>query len=66
MSSWVSHLPAEIRYGEVVGHGLNTAELAANPRLSRWFVQDLNRDQALPLDGGAFDGVAICVSVQYL
>lgn len=66
MSSWISHLPPEVSYGEVVGHGMNAAELAANPRLSRWFVQDLNRDQALPLDGCAFDGVGLCVSVQYL
>ena len=26
----------------VIGHGMNAAELAANPRLTRWFVQDLN------------------------
>ena len=66
MSSWVSHLPPEVAYGEVVGHGMNAAELAANPRLLRWFVQDLNRDQALPLPSCAFDGVGLCVSVQYL
>ena len=41
MSSWVSHLPDEIAYAPVVGHGMNAEELAANPRLSRWFVQDL-------------------------
>src|SRR5580698_3756518 len=39
MSSWVSHLPADIAYGEVIGHGMNAQELAANPRLDRWFVQ---------------------------
>ena len=33
MSSWVSHLPAEIAYRRVVGLGMNAAELAANPRL---------------------------------
>ena len=66
MSSCVSHLPEEVRYAEVVGHGMNAAELAANPRLARWFVQDLNRDQLLPLPDAAFDGVAICVSIQYL
>ena len=32
MSSWVSHLPDEIRYERVIGHGLNAQELAANPR----------------------------------
>lgn len=66
MSSWVSHLPPGAEYGEVVGHGMNAAELAANPRLSRWFVQDLNADPALPLENGSFDGAAICVSIQYL
>ncbi len=33
MSSWVSHLPEEVRYEEVIGHGLNAQELAANPRI---------------------------------
>jgi SAM-dependent methyltransferase len=65
MSSWVSHLPAEIDHA-VVGHGMNAEELAANPRFSRWFVQDLNIDPALPLDSGSFDAVCLCVSVQYL
>lgn len=66
MSSWVSHLPPEIEYGEVIGHGMNAAELAANPRLSRWFIQDLNRDTALPPTDSSIDAATICVSVQYL
>ena len=44
----------------------NAEELAANPRLDRWFIQDLNRDTTLPLDSGAFDGALCCVGVQYL
>jgi hypothetical protein len=66
MSSWVSHLPPEIGYAEVIGHGMNAAELAANPRLSRWFVQNLNRDTALPLGDAGLDAAMICVSIQYL
>ena len=66
MSSWVSHLPPEIEYGEIVGHGMNAEELAANPRLSRWFVQNLNRDIRLPLADDGIDAAMICVSVQYL
>lgn len=66
MSSWVSHLPADSRYVEVVGHGMNADELAANPRLDRWFVQDLNADPALPLDDAAYDAALCCVGVQYL
>src|SRR6516225_9333550 len=66
MSSWVSHLPPEIEYAEVIGHGMNAAELAANPRLSRWFVQNLNRDTRLPLADASIDAAMICVSIQYL
>lgn len=66
MSSWVSHLPPESEYAEVIGHGMNPAELAANKRLARWFVQDLNRDPSLPLADASIDAAMICVSVQYL
>jgi SAM-dependent methyltransferase len=66
MSSWVSHLPEKVSYAEVIGHGMNAAELAANPRLDRWFVQDLNRDPKLPLADASVDAVGICVSIQYL
>jgi len=66
MSSWVSHLPPEIAYAEVVGHGMNAAELAANPRLDRRFVQNLNRDTRLPLANASVDAAMICVSIQYL
>lgn len=66
MSSWVSHLPEEVAFREVVGHGLNLAELAANPRLTRSFVQDLNADATLPLATGGFDGAMLCVGIQYL
>jgi hypothetical protein len=66
MSSWVSHLPPEIEYSAVIGHGMNATELAANPRLSRWFVQNLNREPRLPLADCSIDAAMICVSVQYL
>ena len=66
MSSWVSHLPPEVEYAEVIGHGMNATELAANPRLSRWFIQNLNRDPRLPLANVSVDAAMICVSVQYL
>ncbi len=64
MSSWVSHLPDVAL--EVVGHGLNREELAANDRLDRWFVQNLNADQEMPLATDSFDAVLCAVSVQYL
>ena len=66
MSSWVSHLPDEVAYAGVIGHGLNAAELDANPRLTRHFTQDLNAAPRLPLDTASVDAALMCVSVQYL
>jgi SAM-dependent methyltransferase len=66
MSSWVSHLPPELRYRRVVGVGMNAAELEANPRLTERIVQNLNAAPSLPLADGEMDGAGICVSVQYL
>src|SRR5579864_5683795 len=66
MSSWVSHLPDDVAFDEVIGHGMNAAELAANPRLGRFFVQDLNLEPALPLADVSLDAATMCVSVQYL
>jgi hypothetical protein len=66
MSSWVSHLPADAAYADVIGHGMNAAELDANPRLTRRFVQDLNRAPVLPLPDASVDAATMCVSVQYL
>jgi SAM-dependent methyltransferase len=66
MSSWVSHLPPEVEYARVVGIGMNAEELAENPFLDEWHVQNLNREPLLPFGDATFDGAAICVSIQYL
>ncbi|HZF68928.1 MAG TPA: methyltransferase domain-containing protein [Gemmatirosa sp.] len=66
MSSWVSHLPDDVAYARVAGLGMNAEELAANPRLTEWQVQDLNAHPRLPHGDGEFDGAGCCVSVQYL
>jgi SAM-dependent methyltransferase len=66
MGSWVSHLPEEMAFEHVEGHGLNAEELARNPRLNHYFVQNLNKNQLLPLEEQSFDAVVSCVSVQYL
>ncbi len=66
MSSWVSHLPEEVRYKRVVGLGMNEVELKNNPRLDEYFVQNLNRNAKLPFADAEFDGVGICVSIDYL
>ncbi len=66
MSSWVSHFPDDFEIGRLVGHGMNEDELRRNPKLAEFFIQDLNLDPKLPLEDNRFDGVTICVSVQYL
>ena len=66
MSSWVSHLPPEVAFTEVIGQGMNAEELKANPRLSRSFVQNLNRTPILPLEADSCDAALCCVGVQYL
>jgi SAM-dependent methyltransferase len=66
MSSWISHLPRDVAYAEVIGHGMNGMELKANQRLSRFFIQDLNQNPVLPLETASLDAAGICVSIQYL
>ncbi|KAK7338604.1 hypothetical protein VNO77_19223 [Canavalia gladiata] len=66
MSSWVSHLPSDVKYKRVVGHGLNAQELAKNPRLDCFVVKDLNQDQLFEFESCSFDAVLCTVSVQYL
>jgi SAM-dependent methyltransferase len=66
MTSWVSHLPADVAYESVAGLGMNRPELEANPRLTERVTQDLNRDPVLPWADGTFDGAIVTVSVQYL
>jgi SAM-dependent methyltransferase len=66
MGSWVSHLPEEVRYQQVIGHGLNDQELAANPRLDRYWLQNLNRNQELPLEDASVDAALIVAGWQYL
>jgi SAM-dependent methyltransferase len=66
MSSWVSHLPGDIEFAYVKGHGMNQEELAKNHQLNSYFLQDLNQNPKLPLNDADFDAVLITVSVQYL
>ena len=66
MSSWVSHLPSDIEYAYVEGHGMNAEELAKNPQLDHYFVQNLNQQPKLPLQDADFDAVLVTVSIQYL
>jgi SAM-dependent methyltransferase len=66
MSSWVSHLPTDIDFAHVAGHGLNVEELARNPQLNHYFVQNINTNPQLPFPDQDFDAVINCVSVQYI
>ena len=62
MSSWVSHLPPEVKYSKVVGHGMNAAELARNKQLDSFWVRDLNEDpEGWAAADDSFDAVICCV-----
>ena len=52
MSSWISHLPSDVKYQRVIGHGLNIAELQKNKRLDflksyELFVNFVDDDEVL-------------------
>ena len=66
MSSWVSHLPHNISYKKVIGHGMNEAELSSNERLDRFFVQNLNKKQNMPIEDSSVDVGLIVAGWQYL
>ncbi len=66
MSSYVSHLPPEAGYSQVVGLGMNEEELRNNPQLDEFLIHDLNADPRLPFADASFDGATCTVSVQYL
>ncbi len=66
MSSFESYLPESMTFAEVIGLGMNSAELAANPRLTDSFVLNLNAEQALPFDSESVDAVLCANSIEYL
>jgi SAM-dependent methyltransferase len=66
MASLDSHLPPGFRAGQLVGLGLNAAELERNEALTERIVHDLNRDPTLPFADETFDAVLNVVSVDYL
>lgn len=66
MSSFQSHLPPRLELAEVMGLGLNRAEMEANPQVGKALVHDLNQEPALPFEDESFDAVVCTVSVEYL
>lgn len=65
MASVQSHLPQEMDL-EVVGLGMNLAEMEQNPRLAASVVHDLNAAPHLPGEIGTFDAVVCSLSLEYL
>ncbi|KAI9878282.1 MAG: hypothetical protein M1830_001382 [Pleopsidium flavum] len=73
-SSWISHFPPELESAvltkkelEVVGMGINDAELAANRVLSTRILQDLNEQPLIPAEQVGTVHAATCVvSIDYL
>ena len=66
MSSWVSHLPSNIKFKKVIGHGMNEAELKSNKRLDSYWIQDLNKTQRMPILDSIVDIGLIVAGWQYL
>jgi FKBP-type peptidyl-prolyl cis-trans isomerase 2 len=66
MSSWQSHLPSDIKFNQVIGLGMNSAELTSNPQLTHHLIQDLNKNPYLPIENEQFDVVVCTASVEYL
>ena len=66
MTSWVSHLPANLELAGVAGLGMNAVELEHNPVLTERVIQDLNRTPTLPWPDDHFDAAVVTVSVQNL
>ena len=66
-SSSHSHYPTLPNATRVAVHGMNAAELAANPAATlQRVVADLNERPALPFADGGFDFVTMAASVGYL
>lgn len=77
-SSWISHYPPEVEAAkeagevEILGTGMNKAELSQNPVLSAFALQDLNEDPEVKLpkmEGREMENVdaSTCVvSIDYL
>ncbi len=66
MSSSESHLSDTSILREVVGLGMNSEELAQNPRLTQYLVHDLNQTPTLPFTDQRFDAVTCHLSIEYL
>ncbi|EWM26403.1 ubiquinone menaquinone biosynthesis methyltransferase-like protein [Nannochloropsis gaditana] len=78
-ASWVSHFPPSYTRAQeadgqdplgmrcrVAGLGMSAEELALNPQLTEFTVQDLNKNPRLPYADGSFDLVVSALTIDYL
>lgn len=66
-ASRYSHLPDSVHINLLVGQGMNSQELAANPSLHQHFVQDLNlQPQLLEQLDSSYHAVLCVNGIQYL
>ena len=66
MSSWDSYLPKDIKYKKVIGHGLNEEELKKNKAFDKFWIQNFNTSQAIPLENKSIDYCLMVAAWQYL
>tara|TARA_Y100001933_G_scaffold259157_1_gene308438 strand:- start:17 stop:676 length:660 start_codon:yes stop_codon:yes gene_type:complete len=66
MSSWDSYLPKTKKYKRVIGHGLNKEELERNKILDKYWIQNFNKDQNIPLENESIDYCLMIAAWQYL
>ena len=66
MSSWDSYLPTTKSYKKVIGHGLNKEELERNKYFDKYWIQNFNKDQNIPLESESIDYCLMIAAWQYL
>lgn len=66
MSSWDSYLPRTKNYKKVIGHGLNKEELEKNKYFDKYWIQNFNKDQNIPLESESIDYCLMVAAWQYL
>ena len=66
MSSWDSYLPTTKKYKNVLGHGLNKEELERNQYFDKYWIQNFNEDQNIPLENESIDFCLMVAAWQYL
>ena len=66
MSSWDSYLPKTKKYKKVIGHGLNKEELEKNKIFEKYWIQNFNEDQHIPIENDCIDYCLMVAAWQYL